>query len=242
MWSGPRNISTALLRSWENRPDTAVVDEPLYAHYLFHTRLDHPGAEEVIAAGPVDWLEAVRLLLGPVPGGKLIFYQKHMSHHLLPRIERDWIYQLTNAFLIRDPREMLLSLAKVLPSPRLVDTGLPQQVELFDEITIRTGQSPPVIDARDVLLDPEGVLSALCRRLGVPFTQAMLSWPPGRRESDGVWAPYWYEAVERSTHFEPYRPRLEPLPAHVEPLLDECSELYRKLASHRIRAAADETS
>src|SRR5947209_4606497 len=150
MWSGPRNISTALMRSWGQRPDTAVVDEPLYAHYLRCTGLDHPGADEVIACHEPDWRKAVEALVGDVPGGKAIYYQKHMAHHLLPQIERDWFGAVTHAFLIRNPREMLASLARILPEPTAEATGLPQQVEIFEWVRTRTGRTPPVVDARDV--------------------------------------------------------------------------------------------
>jgi hypothetical protein len=234
MWSGPRNISTALLRSWGNRPDTAVCDEPLYAHYLRRTGIAHPGAAEVIAHHEADWQEAVAALVGEVPGGKAIFYQKHMAHHLLPEIGRDWLGQLTHAFLIRDPRAMLTSLLKVLPDPTLADTGLEQQCELFRWVRDRTGRVPPVVDAREILEGPREMLGLLCDRLGVAFDEAMLEWPPGRRATDGIWAKYWYEAVERSTTFEPYRPKDEPVPARLGGLLDRCLSLYDELHRHRI--------
>jgi hypothetical protein len=237
MWSGPRNISTALMRSFGNRPDTAVCDEPLYAHYLKATGLDHPGADEVIAAGPIDWREAVAFLLGPVPDGKRVFYQKHMAHHLLPQIERDWIAGLTNAFLIREPSEMITSLARILAHPDAAATGLPQQVEIFDWVRSTTGKTPPVVDSRDVLDNPRGTLAALCDALGLPFTDAMLSWPPGRRETDGVWAKYWYDSVEKTTTFQPYTPKNEPVPSHVRGLLDVCQAHYETLYSHRLRAS-----
>ena len=234
MWSGPRNISTALMRSWGNRPDTAVCDEPLYAHYLSHTGLDHPGAAEVVAAGEPDWRKAVEFLLGPVPNGKAIFYQKQMAHHLLPHLDRDWVGGLTNAFLIRAPREMIASLAKILPNPDAPATGLPQQVELFDWLRSRTGKVPPVIDARDVLDDPRGTLMLLCDAVGAPFTEAMLSWSPGRRDTDGLWAKYWYDGVEKSTTFQPYAPKLDQFPEHLKGLLDVCQADYDKLYVHRL--------
>jgi hypothetical protein len=236
MWSGPRNISTALMRSWGNRPDTAVCDEPLYAHYLRVTGIDHPGAAEVIAHHEADWRKAVAGLIGEVPGGKAIFYQKHMSHHLLPEVGRDWLGQVTHAFLIREPREMITSLAKVLPEPTLADTGLPQQRELFAWVRAETGAVPPVVDARDILEDPRRMLGLLCDRLGVAFDEAMLSWPPGRRLTDGIWAKYWYDAVERSTTFAPYRPKDEPVPARLGGLLDRCLEIYDEFYQHRIES------
>src|SRR5262245_8418502 len=158
MWSGPRNISTALMRSFGNRPDTYVSDEPFYAHYLADTGKDHPGREEVIAHHESDWREVARALTGPIPEGKAVWYQKHMSHHLLSHMERDWMLGLPHAFLIRSPREMLASLAQVLDEPVLTDTGLPQQVALYDWVEARTGNHPPVIDAREVLEDPARML------------------------------------------------------------------------------------
>lgn len=235
MWSGPRNISTALLRSWENRGDTAVCDEPLYAHYLQATGLPHPGRDEVIASQDTDWRRVVAHLTGPIPGGKAIFYQKHMAHHLLPGVGRDWLDAVTNAFLIRDPREMLASLAKTLTSVTLADTGLPQQCELFDRVAARTGRTPPVVDARDVLSEPEPMLRRLCDALGVPFRPAMLAWPLGPRPTDGVWAKYWYAAVEASTGFAPYRPPTQPLPEALGDLYEACRPYYDHLHAHRLR-------
>ena len=170
MWSGPRNISTTLLRAWGARPDTFVCDEPLYAHYLLRTGAPHPGRERVIASHETDWRRVVDWLTGPVPGGKTVFYQKHMAKHLLPEVGRDWLDSLSHAFLIREPAEMLASFARVVPDPSLEDTGLPLQCELFEQVADRTGRAPPVIDSRDVLDDPAGVLARLCEALGVPYT------------------------------------------------------------------------
>jgi hypothetical protein len=234
MWSGPRNISTALLRSWGNRADTAVCDEPLYAYYLKETGIAHPGAAEVIEHHEPDWQKAVAALVGAVPEGRAVFYQKHMAHHLLPSVGRDWLGQVTNAFLIRDPREMLTSLVKILPHPRLADTGLPQQREIFEWVRARTGRVPPVVDAREILENPRSMLGLLCDQIGVPFDEAMLRWPPGRRATDGIWAKHWYDAVERSTTFEPYRPKNEPVPPHLYELLDRCLEIYDALYRLRI--------
>jgi hypothetical protein len=233
MWSGPRNISTAMMRSWGNRADTFVCDEPFYAHYLNETRLEHPGMDEVIASQPTDWREVVRWLTGPVPGNKAIFYQKQMSHHLLPAIGRDWLENVTNAFLIRDPQDMILSLSKVLSEVRLVDTGLPQQLEIFEQVR-RKGYKPAVVDSRDVQNHPETVLPKLCEVLEVDFDPAMLSWPVGRRETDGIWAKYWYANVEKTTCFEPYKSKSEPTPEALRPILSECIEIYNRLAEFRI--------
>jgi hypothetical protein len=233
MWSGPRNISTALLRAWENRDDTVVVDEPLYAHYLAATGRDHPGRDEVIASQSTDWRAVVAHLEAPLPPGASISYAKHMAHHLLPSIGREWLGGFTHAFLIRDPHEMLSSLARVLPSPTLADTGL-EQVEIFESCVADCVADPPVIDARDVLRAPEPMLRTLCERLGVPFTPKMLSWPAGARDSDGVWARWWYDAVVASTGFEPYRPPSSDFPSQLTPLLEQCMPYYQRLAAQRI--------
>lgn len=232
VWSGPRNISTALMRSWENRPDTTVVDEPLYAHYLYATGLDHPGWEEVIAAGETDWRKVVAALLGPVPEGTRVFYQKQMAHHMLAGIDRGWVTGLTNVLLIRDPREVVASYVRSRPDVAAEDLGLPQQIRLFDELET-AGTPPPVIDARDFLLDPESYLRALCHHVGVAFTPRMLAWPPGRRDTDGVWGRYWYDAVWRSTGFAEYRSRDPRLEGHAAAVADQCLPMYERL--HRAR-------
>jgi hypothetical protein len=226
MWSGPRTVSTALMRAWENRPDTVVTDEPLYAFYLTATGLDHPGRDEVIASQPQDWRVVLReLTAGPLPPGVTIYYQKHMTHHLLPSVDRSALAGLRHAFLIRDPRSLLASYARVRSAPTLADLGLRQQAEIFEEF------GGPVLDSADLLAAPEPALRALCAALGVPFSAAMLSWPPGPRASDGVWAPYWYDNVRRSTGFVPATGPVPPpdLDPALEPLLDECMPYYEKL-------------
>lgn len=235
MWSGPRNISTALMRSWENRPDTFVCDEPLYAHYLTRVEVNHPGREEVLAAQDTDWRRVTRWLTEFVPPGASVFYQKHMSHHLLPEIDRGWLTRVTNCFLIRDPAGMLASLEAKMGPPTLRDTGLPQQLEIFQLVRQHAGAVPPVIDSADVLKDPRRTLEALCHRLGVRFTDAMLRWPPGRRETDGVWAKYWYDRVERSTGFEPYKERAVELSPSLRDLLEKCRPYYEEMAKYAVR-------
>jgi hypothetical protein len=237
MWSGPRNVSTALMRSWGNRDDTIVVDEPFYAHYLAVTGRQHRGREEVIAHHETDWRRVVDTLLAPLPGGVSVFYQKQMSHHLLPDMGRDWLPQLTHAFLIRDPRSMLASLAEKLEDCNLADTGLPQQVEIFDHVVATTGQVPPVVDSVDLLAVPEATLRRLCAALGVPFSERMLAWPPGRRDTDGIWAPWWYARVEQSTGFEaPAMGEPRPLPDELAAIEVQCRPLYEKLWRHRLTA------
>jgi Sulfotransferase domain len=235
MWSGPRNISTAMMRSWENRGDCAVVDEPLYAHYLEHTGLDHPGREAVIAAGETDWRRAANELIGPVPGNRAIYYQKHMTHHLLPHIGRDWLARLTHVFLIRDPRRVLLSYVKSRPNVTAEDIGVNQQLEIFNHVRSATGVTPPVLDAGEFLRAPERQLRALCGRLGIEFKQAMLSWPAGPRASDGVWAPYWYDSVYKSTGFEPATEAAVDLPARYRDIAAEVMPAFEELFSVRLR-------
>lgn len=234
MWSGPRNISTAMMRAFDNRPDTRVVDEPFYAAYLSMTGLDHPMREEVIAAGEADWRKVVDGLFAPLPAGRTVFYQKHMTHHMIPGIGRDWIDRLSNAFLIRRPENVLVSYVRKREAVNLDDIGFVQQGELFDRIADRLGHAPPVIDAADVLGDPKGVLGALCAALGLEFSERMLEWPAGRRPSDGVWAAHWYAAVEASTGFSPPGPDASDLPDDLARIADEARPVYERLAAYRL--------
>jgi len=239
MWSGPRNISTALMRSFAARSDCFVTDEPLYAHYLRQTGAEHPASEQVIAAHDPDWRRVTGYLTGPTPRGRSVWYQKHMTHHLaglVPARDWEWILALTSAMLIRDPAEMITSYIKVMPNPTPSDLGLPQQVALFEWLAPRTGRTPAVVDSRDVLENPRGVLAALCGRLGIGFDERMLRWEPGPRATDGVWGPWWYHAVYRSTGFGAYAPKAEPVPPSLAGVLEECRGLYETLARLRVRA------
>ncbi|HSJ45659.1 MAG TPA: hypothetical protein VK923_13345 [Euzebyales bacterium] len=236
MWSGPRNLSTALLRAWGNRPDTTVTDEPLYAHYLHTTGIGHPARDEILAAYDHDWRRVTAWLTGPVPGGHAIWYQKHMTHHITEDIDLGWLAGLRHCFLIRSPAEVIASYRRVRHDPTLDDLGLPQQWTLFAHVahTADSGAVPPVIDAADLLRDPRAVLSAVCDRLGVAFSERMLSWPPGRRATDGVWADHWYGVVERSTGFTPYEPRQVTLAARFDGLLAAAKDIHDRLAAHRL--------
>jgi hypothetical protein len=236
MWSGPRNISTAMMRSFENRTDTAVVDEPFYAAYLAATRLYHPMREEVLAAQPTDWRVVAESLTGPVPGGRSVFYQKHMTHHMLPDFGLDWLARCRSAFLIRPPEQVLASYTVKRAEVTLEDIGLVRQAELFDREADRLGAAPPVIEGADVLANPRAVLSALCEALGVPFSDQMLAWPAGRRPTDGVWAPAWYDAVERSTGFEAPRrvATMADLDGPIRKIAEAARPYYDRLARHRL--------
>jgi hypothetical protein len=234
MWSGPRNISTAMMRSWGNRSDTIVIDEPFYAFYLQATGKKHPGVDEVIVRGETDYRKVIDRLTSAAPGGRRIFYQKQMTHHLLPQVDREWLFGLTNCFLIRDPAAVIASYIKKNDDPALEDLGFIQQAEIFDLVRARQEAVPPVIDARDVLQNPERTLRLLCAAIGVAFDGAMLSWPPGPRETDGVWAKYWYREVVTSTYFQPYRPKSEPVPTRLREIHQRCLEYYERLYDYRL--------
>ena len=235
LWSGPRNVSTALMYSFAQRADTRVVDEPLYGHYLRVSGAAHPGRDEILAAVDTDGERIVRdVVLGPCD--RPVLFMKQMAHHLIG-LDRGFLEKTENVLLIRDPREVLASLTRQLPHPRLADTGLAIQDELLQELELR-GRKPPVLDSRELLLDPGGVLAALCWTIGIEFDRAMLSWPARPRPEDGIWASHWYETVHRSTGFAPYRPKTKPLPAHLEPLLEQCRPYYDRLYARAIRAVS----
>ncbi|MCW2850306.1 MAG: family hydrolase [Marmoricola sp.] len=228
MWSGPRNISTAVMRSWENRPDTVVVDEPFYAQYLTRTGLDHPGRDEVIASQPTDPGEVIRRLT--TDDSAPVHYTKHMTHHLAAGMDLGWVAGFRNVLLIRDPAEVVASYVRSREACEPEDIGLLQQVPLSAALPTDS----PVIDAGDFLRDPEAHLRWLCDWLGIDFTDRMLSWPPGLRDSDGVWAPHWYDAVARSTGFEAWRPREIKLSRHDAAVAETCRPAYDELHARRL--------
>ncbi|MEI9988657.1 MAG: hypothetical protein WDM86_01355 [Rhizomicrobium sp.] len=238
MWSGPRNISTAMMRAFENRDDTAVVDEPFYAAYLALSGADHPMREEVLKSQPNDWRDVEAALLGPSPHGAPIFYQKHMTHHMLPEIGTGWMSACCNVFLIRRPDDVVASYKDKRGEATLSDIGIVRQAELFDAEADRLGHAPIVIDASDISAAPEFQLKALCSAIGIAFSAKMLHWPEGRRGSDGVWAPAWYDQVERSTGFVS---RQGTTPQKLSPALaavaDAAYPYYERLARWKIGGA-----
>lgn len=225
-----------MMRSWGNRADTVVVDEPFYAFYLKATGKRHPGAAEVIAHGEIDWRKVTdqcgRGLSAPT--GVEIIYQKQMAHHLLPEVDRDWLGAVTNCFLIRDPAEVICSYIKKNADPALDDLGFVQQLEIFEWSRQRTKAIPAVIDAKDILQNPERMLRLLCDAIGVEFVQAMLSWSPGLRATDGVWAKHWYGEVAGSTSFQPYRPKTPLVPEHLREVHERCRDCYDQLSQFRL--------
>ncbi|MDT8410525.1 MAG: hypothetical protein RQ741_13080 [Wenzhouxiangellaceae bacterium] len=235
MWSGPRNISTAMMRAFENRPDCFVSDEPLYAAWLEMTGADHPMRDQVVAAMETDWRRVTEALTGPVPGRQPLWYQKQMTHHLLPEMmQRDWLSKLVHVFLIRDPAAVVASYLNKRDSVSPEDIGVPQQWQLFEFVRDFSGQSPPVIDSGEFLADPAAHLRALCRYLEIDFVPDMLAWPAGPRDSDGVWAPHWYQSVWQSTGFA------EPCPAAPGPtgraaeVVEACRPIYQRLYRQRL--------
>ena len=232
VWSGPRNVSTALMYSFAQRSDTRVVDEPLYAHYLRVSGAQHPGREAVLASQEQDGEKVVReVIRGPCD--RPVAFFKQMAHHLVG-LDRAFLAHTANVILTRDPVEMLPSLRENVARPKLADTGYAVQTQLFEQLRA-LGQEPPVLDAREILMSPRKVLGELCRRLGLLFEESMLSWKRGARPEDGVWAPHWYASVHRSSGFEPYRPKTAPFPEELEELLAECRPHYDALARVAIR-------
>jgi sulfotransferase family protein len=234
MWSGPRNLSTAMMRSFGSRADTFVTDEPFYGCFLTETGLRHPMRDEVIASMDCDWRSVIDTLSGDAPDGSPIWYQKHMWHMMVGPIGYDDFAGFTHAFLIREPERMIASYLRKREAARFEDFGLEKQAEFFEREGDRLGHAPPVIDANDVLADPAGVLSKLCAALGIAWDEAMLHWAPGRRETDGVWAAHWYNAVEKSTGFAPPETGPVQLSPEDQRLAERIRPYYVRLALHRL--------
>ncbi|MEL7536363.1 MAG: HAD family hydrolase [Pseudomonadota bacterium] len=236
MWSGPRNISTAMMRSFEARGDCEVVDEPFYAAYLAASGAEHPLRDAVLASQATEPAAVVDGLGRPLADGRTLQYQKQMAHHMVFAIDEAWLGTVRHAFLVRDPAAMIASYLTMRTSVVADDLGLARQREIYESVVARTGQTPPVVDAADVLRDPPAVLAELCTSLDVAYSPAMQAWPPGRRPSDGVWAPHWYAAVERSTGFAPYVEREAKLPPAALRVLADCEPDYRFFFDRRIGA------
>lgn len=233
MWSGPRNLSTAMMYSFGARPDCAVVDEPFYAAYLAATGIDHPMGDAIMASQSTDPAQVADAMTGPTPGGHPHWYQKHMTHHMIDGVPRDWMADVTNVFLIRHPARVVASYAKKREAPSLDDLGFRQQAELF-EFVLGLGQTPVVIDSSDVRANPDKALKSLCDAIDLPWNPAMLSWPSGGHADDGIWAAHWYGAVHRSTGFDGAEGDLPDLNAQYADLAEQAKPFYDAMFGHRL--------
>ncbi|MFD1344031.1 sulfotransferase-like domain-containing protein [Litorisediminicola beolgyonensis] len=233
MWSGPRNLSTAMMYAFAARGDCHAVDEPFYAAYLARTGKDHPMRDEILASQPQDPRAVIDALTGPVPGGKPVAYHKHMAQHMIPGIPRDWIAGCTNVFLIRHPARVLASFAAKYENPTLDDIGFLQQQALFDELRA-AGERAVVIDSADIRRDPEAMIRVLCDAIDLTFDPAMLSWPEGGHPADGVWARVWYGAVHRSTGFAGPEGDLPQVTGALAPMVAAALPAYDALAAEKL--------
>ena len=233
MWSGPRSISTALMRSFENRPDTFVTDEPFYAHYLKKTGIDHPLRNEVMENNNTDWNRVANEIIGTIPKGKDIWYQKHMAQHIFPGCDMKWVGKLQNCILIRNPRKVIYSYSKKYEISSISQLGYNQQINLFNMLN-EMGAPPLILDADDILKNPKQMLKLLCEKLSIQFYDKMLTWPSGKRESDGIWGQHWYGSVEASNGFLPYTKEKGDLPNKYKDIYKACLESYQQLHSHQI--------
>jgi hypothetical protein len=231
MWSGPRNLSTALMRSFENRFDTNVWDEPLYAYYLKKTKKKHPICKEIISKYETKIGNLIKLI--KASNNKEIFYQKHMTHHILKETPIDWIQSGINCFLIRDPKDVLNSYIKQNKMTEANDIGFPMQGKIFNLVK-NFDLTPIVINADDLSLNPKKVLKILCNKLNIPFMEKMLKWPKGKRISDGIWGEIWYQNVQSSTKFIKLKKNNLPIPKKYKIIYEECMDIYNQLNTYNI--------
>jgi len=234
MWSGPRNVSTALMRSFENRSDCFVSDEPLYSYFLHKTGHKHPLKDKIIKSGIVDYNEIVKYITGPIPSSKQIWYQKHMAHHILPKLDTDWIKNMKNCILVRHPSDVILSYLKKNEINSIQQLGYLQQINIYEILSKEIGTPPIIIDAQDLLQEPRKMLIKICEKLRIKFDEKMLSWPKGPRKTDGIWGQHWYKQVEFSTGFKPYVKTNRIIPYEYEVLHYECMKYYDFLYQNRI--------
>ena len=234
MWSGPRNISTALMRSFENRSDCFVSDEPFYSYFLYKTGLKHPLYDEIIKSGLINYNKIIKYITGPIPSSKNIWYQKHMAHHILEGENLDWIKNMKNCLLIRHPNDVILSYSKKNEINSIQQLGYLQQIKIYKMLIKEMELAPIIIDAQDLLRNPKNMLIEMCKKLRIKFDDNMLSWPPGIRETDGIWGKHWYKQVEASTGFKPYTKTDRIIPPKYIKLNDECMQYYDFLYQNRI--------
>lgn len=233
MWSGPRNLSTAMMRSFGSRADCSVMDEPFFAPFLQVTGKDHPGREETLSQHETDADKVATLCANP-PTDKAYSFQKHMPHHMQPSFPLNWAKEAKHFFLIREPVRVIASYLKGRQRFDVDDLGFAPQKRLFQTLTDMTGTPPPVIDSYDILRSPEAALRRLCEAIDIPFDAAMLSWKTGRRPEDGAWAPYWYHSVENSTGFAPHPEARPTIPRFHQKLLQLCEKDFSALAQYKL--------
>ena len=234
MWSGPRNVSTALMRSFENRSDCFVSDEPFYSYFLHKTELEHPLRDKIIKSGLIDYNKIIKYITGSIPSSKNIWYQKHMAHHILPGANINWIKNMKNSLLIRHPSDVILSYSKKNEINSIQQLGYLQQIDIYKMLTQKIGASPIVIDAQDLLREPRKMLIEICKKSKIKFDEKMLSWPPGARKTDGIWGKHWYKKVEASTGFKSYIKTNRIIPSKYQGLYDECIKYYDFLYQNRV--------
>ena len=235
MWSGPRNLSTAMMRSFGSRSDFAVMDEPFFAPFLAVSDKDHPGRAETLKRHETDPEKVAQLCQADGPNGEAYVFQKHMPHHMLDEFPLEWAKQARHFFLIREPARVIASYVKGREAFDLDDLGFAPQIRMYDTLSDMTEQVIPIVDSFDILSDPPGILAKLCTALEIPFDPAMLSWPAGPQPEDGAWAPYWYHSVERSTGFQKPPTRTVDIGPEFNEMLAECEADYAKLRARRIR-------
>lgn len=223
MWSGPRNLSTAMMYSFRARGDCAVTDEPFYAAYLAATGLDHPMRDAVVASQPTDPRTVVEVLTGPVPGDRAHWYQKHMTQHMIQGVPTDWLGDMVSVYLIRHPARVVASYSVKREEPARADLGFDRQLELLEK------HPGPVIDSDDIRRDPGAVLGKLCAEIGLPYTPAMLNWPAGGCPEDGVWAEHWYGAIHASTGFAGAEGPLPELTGPAAALAEDLMPVYAEM-------------
>ena len=234
MWSGPRNLSTALMRSFENRSDSFVSDEPFYPFYLYKTGHHHPMKDKIIESGQINYNQIIKSITGTIPHSKKIWYQKHMAHHILSGLDFNWIKKMNNCLLIRHPKDVILSYSKKNVIESIYQLGYLQQIEIYKMLAKEMGTPPIIIDAQDLLREPKKMLVEICKNLRITFDDKMLSWPQGVRKTDGIWGRHWYKQVEASTGFKPYVKTNRIIPSQYQDLYNECMEYYNFLYQNRI--------
>lgn len=234
MWSGPRNLSTAMMYAFGARNDCAVWDEPYYAAFLASTGLEHPMKEEILNQWEQNPNVVARRCIGEIPEGKKVFYQKHMTQHMIPDFDRSWLKDVSNVFLIRDPARVIASYHLKREKPIFEDIGFGQQAEIFDQVADLRGEPPAVVDSADILADPEGMLRKLCGNLGLDFQTSMLSWPKGGHKDDGPWAPHWYQSVWESSGFGKPAQGTPKVPEESMELLEKAIPCYQKMAAYKL--------